>query len=177
MLHLAADLVRQLVVGGHVLLEDGRHLPAHLVIGREDLLDVGGVEEHLDDLIEEIIERLVARLDALLLRQDLADAAQIALRETARLDLILRPIVDLPLGREVALEDGGDVTLDLPGGVGFDVARRHQNLHHIGGDYPDFAAEKTHGRSVRAEASRRQRGTYLLGVFLVLAGGAERLAG
>src|SRR6185437_11383005 len=51
-LELRAHLGVELVVLAHVLLEDRRHLAAELDVLRVDFVDVLGVAEHFDDLIE-----------------------------------------------------------------------------------------------------------------------------
>jgi hypothetical protein len=154
---LAAYLALELLVDGHVLLEDGRHLAAELVVLAEHLLDVGRVEEHLHHLVEQVIERLVAGLDATLLRVELPQPGKLGLRHVVPADVVLRRLGGLLLGPEVALQHRGDVGLDLFRPLRLDVARGDQRSDHLGGDRADLAAEKTHPQTVFAPPRAGQR--------------------
>src|SRR5689334_5679542 len=142
---LAAHLALQLFVDGHVPLQDGAHLaPQHDVLG-EDFIDVGGVHQDLEDLIEQVVDGLVADLDAHLLGGELLHARKFGGGDAPRLHRILGFVARFFFGAKVLVQDRFDVGLHFATAGGLDVRLLGERLDDIASDCGDFAAVEAHG--------------------------------
>ncbi len=144
MAQLRPDLRLELGVRAHVALEDGSHPSPKGDVFGEDFIDVRRVEEHFDDLIEEVVERVVSDLDAVVLGDLLSDAAELAGAAARPLQELTRLVIDDALRIEIALEDRLHVRHDLALRVRLDVLRRDEGPDHFLREGSDLGAVESH---------------------------------
>ena len=66
-----AHLLLERLFVDELLAQRLAHLAPELVVFGEDLVDVGRVHQHLDELVEHVVDGVVADLDALLIGDEL----------------------------------------------------------------------------------------------------------